>query len=226
MKLMLAEILVRCACAHQHFFLRCYYWCCLSLVSQLIAFNWLHGHTLFHMILNNACELGRLQIPHSRLVFIMCRWSLIGSDFFSVLPLQLVRNHIQSASSKTVRVQYMCTSDATSIHCVCGFSLCLSHEKHFFFLLKARIWFRYLFIWCLFDDVQKFILKSFYFRSFFVSFLSWYRLLRLPISDKSSSEKDRERMPRCEAKCTVQWNWWEIMNEINLHRIHIEDDFF
>lgn len=110
--------------------------------DSLDCVEWLVG--LFHMILNYACEPianSPFRLPHHvSLIFYWQRFFALSSPS-TARPWQQRR--------KAIHVYIRCKR--------CRL-LSVSRE-----MLESRIWFRYLFIWCSFDDVQKFILNSLFF---------------------------------------------------------------
>lgn len=120
--------------------------------------------TLFHMILNYACELGRSKFPMPFASSCVADLLLAAIS----LPPQLVSAPTAAAATAiawTVTAINTCVHQMRERYTMPRFLfLCVSRE-----ILEARIWFRYLFIWCSFDDVQKFILNSSSSSSFFFS---------------------------------------------------------
>lgn len=114
----------------------------------------LHGLAhCFVWLLNYACELGRSRIPHSVFSYV----SLISywQRFFSLSRFSLLK-----------KPSALCTSTFNT--CVAQI-LCVSVVRNTWSAHMISL-FIYLFIWCSFDDVQKFILNSLHFLSVSFSF--------------------------------------------------------
>lgn len=162
------------------------YGCIVSYDSELCVRTW---------------QIAKLSIP---VHFHMCRWSLIGSDFFPFISLSshsLLNAEHQVSCIQSIHVYIICERASADF-------LCRRRRRE---ILEVRIWFRYLFIWCSFDDVQKFILDFFLFRSFSSYSFVWMCVcfsLLVSLSTSKAFEMEREetttmRTRRSEPKNTV-----------------------
>lgn len=166
---------------------------------------------------------SQIEIPHS-VCFVM---SLI-SYWQRFLPPQLV----STVSATTATAAAAATTINTCVHhmrrrfTVRRFSLCVSRNTWSAHMISLFIYL-VLIRWCAKVHSQFFVFFVHSTSPFYTPSLASFSLCRSVVSHfrcrrwhKRTKKKRSANTMRTETNTPVQWNWWEIMNEINLHRIH------